>query len=52
MKYIQRKDQYGVETVDECETKKEANELRYEYVMSDPYASYYISQRACKNWNN
>jgi hypothetical protein len=54
MVYIQRKDsQTGqLETVDECETRKEANTLRKEYVMADPYASYYLSSRACKAWRS
>lgn len=50
MKYIQRRDEYGVETVDEFETMKEAREMIVEYKMSDPSASYYISQRSCKDW--
>ncbi len=50
MKYIQRKDSNGVETVDQCETLKEARCLLNEYRLSDPYAEYYISQRATKEW--
>ncbi len=50
MKYIQRKDQYRLETVDEFETYKEAREMLREYRMSDPYAEYYISQRCCRDW--
>jgi hypothetical protein len=50
MKYIQRKDSYSLETVDEFETKKEAREMLKEYRMSDRSAEYYISQRACKDW--
>ena len=52
MKYIQRKDQYGLETVDQFETYKEAREMVVEYRLSDPYAEYYISQRPCKDWND
>lgn len=52
MKYIQRKDNNYLETVDEFTTYKEAKEMLKEYRMSDPYAHYYISQRACKEWRN
>ena len=51
MKYIQRKDGKYLETVDEFETYKEAKEMVKEYRVSDPYAMYYISSRACKHWN-
>ena len=50
MYYIQRKDGKQLETVDEFATRKEANEMRKEYCMSDPTARYYISKRACKDW--
>jgi hypothetical protein len=50
MTYIQRKDQYSLETVDEFTTRKEAREMLKEYIMSDPSANYYLSQRACKDW--
>lgn len=50
MKYIQRKDQYGLETVDEFNSYREARTMLTEYRMSDPYAEYYISQRPCKDW--
>ena len=50
MLYIQRKGQGYLETVDEVETRKEANELLSEYSLSDPSAEYYISKRACKAW--
>jgi len=52
-RYIQRKDSYTnqLETVDEFETFKEAREMVKEYRMSDPSATYHISQRACKDWN-
>lgn len=49
-KYIQRKDSNGLETVDECETMKEAKELCIEYRLSDRSAYYYISTRCCKAW--
>lgn len=50
MIYIQRKDAYGLETVDETETRKDARYLISEYRMSDPSADYYLSSRACKGW--
>jgi len=51
MIYIQRKDSYGLETVDELETRKEAREMLKEYQLSDKSASYYLSSRACKAWS-
>lgn len=51
MSYIQRKDEHGVETVDQFEDRKEAYKALIEYRLSDGYASYYLSQRACKHWN-
>lgn len=50
MKYIQRKDSNGLETVDEFETYKEAKEMVKEYRISDTSAEYYISSRCCKHW--
>ena len=38
MKYIQRRGDGWFETVDEFETKAEANEMLIEYIMSDPTA--------------
>jgi hypothetical protein len=51
MTYIQRKDNYGLETVDEFNKYSEARKMLTEYRMSDPYAEYYLSQRACKGWS-
>ncbi len=51
MKYIQRKDNNYLETVDQFETLKEAQIMLSEYRISDPYAVFYISNRACKDWN-
>lgn len=48
--YIQRKQGSDVETVDEFDTRKEARDMLKEYCLSDPYADYYISSRACKHW--
>ena len=51
MIYINRKDSYGLETVDEFNaTRRYAYEMLKEYRLSDPYAHYYLSQRACKAW--
>jgi len=50
MRYIQRKDGNELETVDEFETYKEAQEMVAEYQLSDPTAQYYASSRACKGW--
>lgn len=51
MIYIQRKGNGYLETVDEFTTRKEARSMLSEYQLSDPYASYYLSQRACQEWN-
>ena len=50
MFYIQRKDSYGLETVDEFTTRKEARAMLDEYRLSDWSAVYYISSRCCKAW--
>lgn len=50
MVYIQRKDRFGLETVDEFATRKEARAMLAEYRMSDPSATFYTSTRACKAW--
>lgn len=52
MKYIQRKGDGYLETVDQFKSFKEAREMIKEYRMSDPSAYYYISSRPCKDWNN
>ena len=49
-KYIQRRGDGYLETVDEFDTRKEADAMLSEYQLSDPSASYYISSRACGNW--
>jgi len=51
-RYIQLKGDYGLETVDEFDTYKEAREMLKEYRMSDPSGYYYMSQRACAGWND
>jgi len=50
MTYIQRKDANYLETVDEFPTYKEARLMVKEYRLSDPYARYYLSSRACSDW--
>lgn len=51
MNYIQRKQGRDLETVDEFEKYREAKKMLEEYRISDPFAYYYISSRACKHWN-
>lgn len=51
MIYIQRRDQWQLETVDEFNTMKEARAMLQEYRISDPSAHYYTSSRPCKSWN-
>jgi len=48
MRYINIKTNYGVETVDEFETLKEAIEMLREYNYGG--GTYYISQRCTKDW--
>ena len=44
---------YGVcETVDECDTWKEAKYLLGEYRLGDRYGHYYISHRPCNSWRD
>jgi len=51
MIYINRKDSHGLETVDKFnEGYRYAKAMLKEYRLSDPYAHYYLSQRACKAW--
>jgi len=52
MRYIQRKDGNDLETVDQCETIREARYLVNEYRICDPSALYYISNRCCKHWRD
>lgn len=52
MRYIQRKGDGYLETVDQFETYREAHKMLAEYRLSDPYAHYYISQRPCKDWSD
>lgn len=48
--YIQRRGNGYLETVDEFDTRKEANRMLTEYQMADPTADHYISSRCCANW--
>ena len=50
MKYINMKGNYGIETVDEFETYREALKMLREYRIADDYNHYYISQRCTKDW--
>jgi len=50
MRYINIKGNYGIETVDQFDTYKEAKEMLKEYRLSDAYNYYYISQRCTKEW--
>lgn len=52
MNYIQRRDGRTLETVDQFDTRKEARAMLAEYRQADPYASYYLSGRACKDWRD
>lgn len=49
--YINRKDPHYRETVDEFTNRKEASVALREYQLSDRSAEYYLSRRACKDWN-
>ena len=48
MFYIQLRTGYGLETVDEFSTRKEARAMLKEYQMLS--GTYYISTRCCKAW--
>lgn len=50
MIYIQRRGDGYLETVDQANTRGEANFLLNEYRIADPSAHYYISRRACFAW--
>jgi hypothetical protein len=51
MVYIQRRDGKILETVDEFTSYSEAKINVIEYRISDNTAIYYLSNRACKAWN-
>lgn len=48
--YINMKGDYGIETIDEYTTHKEANLMLKEYKISDKTNHYYISQRCTQEW--
>lgn len=48
MIYINYKFNGENETIEECESKDEANFLLREYEISDPFGEYWISSRKCK----
>ncbi len=48
--YINRVGQGQIETVSQCDTRKDALMEVKEYALSDPSAYYYLSSRSCKNW--
>lgn len=52
MIYIQRRDSYQLETVDEFDNLKAARAALIEYRISDPTATYYLSRRPCKQWRD
>lgn len=51
MVYIQRRDRFGLETVDEFTTRREARAMLAEYRMADPAARHYLGTRACRAWS-
>jgi len=40
------------ETVDEVSNITEAERLKSEYQLSDSYGVYYVSTKACSNWES
>ena len=48
--YINIKGVDGVETIDEFKTYKEAKLMIKEYILSDRYNNYYLSQRCTNDW--
>ena len=60
-KYINMKNNYGIETIEEIndnefksfkEYRKEYNRLLHEYQLSDSYNSYYLSTRCTNDYKN
>ena len=49
MRYINIKSNYGIETIDEFETRKEARLMLIEYLMI--YSNVWISQRCTRDWS-
>lgn len=59
IKYIQRRDSHGLETVDEFDSKDFSTTMKFnkyilemltEYNLSDPEATHYASSKPCKAW--
>ena len=50
MIYINGKFGFGIETVDEFETRAEALKMLIEYRISDTENSYWVSTRSTKDW--
>ena len=50
--YINMKSSYGVETIDEFSTRREAFKMLKEYRIADNSQHYYLSQRATNDWRN
>jgi len=50
MRYINYKYNGENETIDQCDSFKEAVYLLGEYKMADPSGDYWISNRKCKGW--
>lgn len=51
MYYIQRHTPGNLETVDETPRRAEAHEWAGEYRDADRTATYYISNRPCRDWS-
>lgn len=49
MIYIQLR-RFGLETVDEFQTMREARAMLAEYRLADPTGHYYLSRRPCRAW--
>ena len=49
--YINCEKAQGIETIDTAETRKEARELRAEYITAG-YGRVWVSTRATKDWYN
>ncbi len=50
MRYINTRTSYGIETVDEFDTLKEAREMLTEYRISSQDMELYLSTRCTKAW--
>jgi hypothetical protein len=50
MVYIQMESSYGIETVDEFDTREEAREMIVSYRISDRTSKFYLSRRSTRDW--